>query len=112
MNDAASNSIRWLSPWEAVDNGAVFEAELRREVVSGHPLYGLSAVAVGRRLDCDDVLFRIDHPSCALAVVHLTWRMQPEHDQTWPQTRLFHHCEEWIQNCLKPDHAQYEGQNK
>jgi hypothetical protein len=52
------------------------------------------------------------HPFYALAVVHLTWRMQPEPDPTWPHTRLLQHWEEWIETCLKLDHAEYEGRNR
>ena len=84
------------------------KAELHREIVDGHPLHGPSAFAVGRRIDCDDVLFCVDHPSYTLAVVHLTWRMKPEPDPIWPHTQLFADWEDWIENCLKPDHAEHE----
>ena len=101
--------MEWLAPWEPVADGAALEAELGREIVNGHSLYGLPAVAVGRRIDCDDVLFCVDHPPCALAVVHLTWRMRPEPDPVWPSTFLFRDWEEWTEKCLKPDNADYQG---
>jgi hypothetical protein len=108
MKEMTPNALEWLAPWEAVADGAALETELRGEVAEGHLLYSVPAVAVGRRMDCDDMLFRIEHPSYTLAVVHLTWRTQPEPDPTWPYTVLFHTWEEWIEKCLKPDNAEYE----
>jgi len=112
MDTSVPKGFDWVPPWQAVEDGSGLEAELRREVVHGHPLYGLPTVAVGRRVDCDDVLFRVDHPSRALAVVHLTWRMRSEPDTTWPHTVLFQNWEDWIEECLKADHTEYEGKNK
>ncbi len=102
--------MEWLAPWEPVTDGAALDAELRAEIMDGHPLYGLPAMAVGRRVDCDNVLFRVDHPSCGLAVVHLTWQMRPEPDPAWPHTLLFHDWDEWIEKCLKPDNLEYQGE--
>jgi hypothetical protein len=107
-----SSNVEWLTPWKAVADGAALDAELRAEIVAGHTLNGVPATAIGRRIDCDDVLFCVDHPSFALAVVHLTWRGKPETDPVWPDMLLFHDWEEWIEKCLKPDHAEYEGENK
>ncbi len=77
-----------------------------------YPVHGLPAVAVGRRVDCADVLLCVDHPSCALAVVHLTWRGKPETDPTWPHTRLLADWEDWIADCLKPDNADFQGEGE
>jgi hypothetical protein len=99
--------MQWIAPWEPVVNGPALESELRREIVMGHPLYGRSAVAVARRVDCDDVLFRVDHARYKLAVVHLTWRMKPEPDPTYPQSQLFADWNDWIANCMKPDNNDY-----
>ena len=63
MNTSLPSGMEWLEPWKAVADGAALEAELSREVVKGHSLHGLQAMAVGRRIDCDDVLFCVDHPS-------------------------------------------------
>lgn len=109
MDASVPQDIDWLAPWQAVEDGSGLEAELRREVVHGHPLCGLTIVAVGRRVDCDDVLFRVDHPSCALAVVHLTWRMKSESDPKWPHTTLFTDWDDWVGRCMKPDNEKNEG---
>ena len=89
MNLSKPHGMEWLAPWETVANGAALNAELRAEIVKGHPLHGLQAMAVARRIDCDDVLFCVDHPSYSLAVVHLTWRTKPETDPRWPHSQLF-----------------------
>ena len=109
MNTSIPYGMEWLAPWETVVDGVALDAELRAEIVDGHPLDGLSAVAIARRSDCDDVLFCVDHPSYALAVVHLTWRTKPESDPTWPHTLLFRDWAEWIGNCMKPDNANDQG---
>jgi hypothetical protein len=109
MDRSIPSGMAWLAPWEAVGDGSALEAELRREVSSGHPLYGLPAVAVGRRTDCDDVLFRVDHASGRLAVVHLTWRTAPEPEPTWPCTRLFSDWQNWIGNCMEHDYVDYQA---
>lgn len=59
------------------------EAELRRELCSGHPLFGLPVRAVARRGDRDDVLFRSASDD-RVFVVHLTW--SAETDPRWPAT--------------------------
>ena len=45
MNETAPNEMHWLPPWEATDDGSALEAELLREIVDGHPLYGMPATA-------------------------------------------------------------------
>ena len=53
-----------------------FVAELQRELSPEHPLFGQRFIAVARRFDCDDALFRIEGAPERFAVVHLTWRGQ------------------------------------
>ena len=100
-------NIKWLEPWEAIIDGALFEAELQTEVCRGHPLYQIEVKAIGRRLDCDDVLFALANHSHALAVVHLTYAR--ESNPGWPQTRLFADTEDWTERGMKPDNRDYRG---
>ena len=68
--------MEWVRPWQPFDlpsHVASFEAELRRELSPGHPLYGLPLRAIGRRPDRDDALFAIRDGSGRVAQVHLTW---------------------------------------
>jgi hypothetical protein len=99
------NAVHFLEPWHAAVPG--LEAELRNEVTDGHPLYGRKAISVARRQDSDDVLFLLlDHPS-PLAVVHLTWSGRPERNTNWPQTTFYTSLQDWVERCMKPDHAEY-----
>ena len=109
MNTSKPHGMEWLAPWKAVADGAALDAELRAEIVKGHPLHGLQAMAVARRIDCDDVLFCVDHPSYSVAVVRLTWQ-KPETDPRWPHAQLFADWDDWISNCMKPDNADYQGE--
>ncbi len=74
----------WLVPWAAIDKAASAEltGELRRELCHGHALFGQDLIAVGRRMDCADVLFRWRDGSQSAAIVHLTY--DAECDAKWP----------------------------
>lgn len=75
------DSSAWPHPWVPVPrltgtgSADSREAELRREVSSGHPLYGLVCKAVAWNADDpDDVLFVTNDPTMPLAFVHLMWK--------------------------------------
>src|SRR5438067_3032251 len=102
--------IVWLEPWESAD--IRFELELAKEAGFGHPLYGRKAVTVGRRVDRDDVLFFLPGNDCPLAVVHLTWAGQRESSPNWPHITFYSSLEDWIENCMKPDHLEYAGDER
>jgi hypothetical protein len=101
----------FLEPWSAVTSHAAnLEAELRREVPEGHPLYACSPAAIAQRTDCDLFLFRLDdgsEPRCA--VVHLTWRGQAEPLSPWPETRFFETMDQWGSLCMISDHEESTG---
>jgi hypothetical protein len=86
-------NIEYIVPWHALpDNASHREgllSELRRELVAPHPLFGLPAVPIARRQDCDDVLFRFGHSPERYAVVHLTWIGKPERAPQFPWTEIF-----------------------
>ena len=98
--------IKWLDPWiPESDEDGLLAKELRREVCDRHILFGINVQAVGRRIDCDDVLFISDDSQKPIAVVHLTWQI--ESDPTWPITRIFSGWQDWIEHCLMSDHNEY-----
>ena len=101
--------IQWCEPWVEVSDGAArrkLERELKRELAPPHPLFGRSVEAVARRIDRDDVLFAINNGS-ELAVVHLTWTSSPPDSPPWPAARVFASVDEFVQQCLTPDHADF-----
>lgn len=102
----------WLTPWEAVEDGAEtqgiragFEDELRREVGPGHVLQGLNARLIGRRYDRDTALFLLDDGR--IARVHLTWRQDTENDPRWPDTTIYVGAQDWQERGLAADHAEW-----
>ena len=105
LDDLAA--VRFVEPWHKVVPG--LEGELRNEVSDGHALYGRKAISVARRQDSDEVLFLLlDHPS-PLAVVRLTWSGRPERNSNWPQTTFYTSLQDWIERCMRPDHAARRG---
>ena len=97
-------TIEWLDPWQPVPEGGVgLAAELTREVGPAHALFGREAVAVGRRLDQDDVLFWLPAGPAVLAVVHLTWSGRRERSPHWPATTFYVSVADWIERGMKAD---------
>ncbi len=92
--------MKWPLNWEPVilEAKQALEAELRREITRGHPLYSVSVEAIARRQDCDDVLFAFATTS-AVAVVHLSYRAEASAD--WPDTALFSSLAEWSEDMVE-----------
>ena len=97
-------------PWEMI-GGALAEsavAELLRELGPDHPLKDKNVQAVAERCDCDDVLFTLTEDKPACAVVHLTYTGKEERPN-WPEIRLFASLDEWVRDCMIPDHDDYHA---
>jgi|GEM_PF-821676 hypothetical protein len=107
VSDPGLSSKRaWLDPWQATDNSSGLERELSLEVGPGHPLFRVPVVALGRRVDADDVLFALQDEAYALAWVHLTWSSTQEQDSRWPSTKFFQSWEDWVIQ-MSADHEMY-----
>jgi len=89
-----SGEMEFAEPWH-VDGDPALVDELRREVASGHVLFGMPVSAVARRRDRDDVLYALEDGSGRVAVVHLTW--SAEVDPAWPATELFDGLASWAE---------------
>ena len=100
----------FLEPWfvPGVDNLAAMEVELARELRLNlrHPLHSVSARAVARRQDPDDVLFALNNHGSRFAVVHLTWSQGAETNPEWPAIALFASWSQWIES-MKRDHEEW-----
>lgn len=107
MNPDSLANIQWLEPWRPTSSG--LEAELEKEISPRHPLSGQRAVSVGRRDDCDDVLFFLPDYPYPLAVVHLTWTGEREKNPEWPHTTFYSSLDDWMVRCMKPDHLEFTG---
>ena len=79
---------RWMDFTDTAhgDNRAAWEAELRKEIASGHPLAGAMWRTLASRTDRDDVVLAL--ASQGYALVHLTWSGRVE-SPPWPTTKLF-----------------------
>jgi len=107
---AELRTIEWLPPWEPTD--ADLGAELRREVGPGHPLFEHPVVTVGRRVDCDDVLFWLPSGPRELAVVHLTWTGKRERSSEWPSTQLYSSIADWVEHSMRVDYGEYSRRDQ
>jgi hypothetical protein len=107
MTKLDPSQIQWRVPWCAVpaEQDAGIVAELHREMSAGHVLFGRSVQTVGRRQDCDDVLFYLGESAPQLAVVHLTYarEIRPE----FPKTALFDTLEAWVDKRMIPDAEEF-----
>lgn len=81
--DLAQLSSLW-SYVRGTVQGSELEAELAREVTSGHVLAGVPVVAVLSRKLRKEIVFLL--PDGRWAWVHLTWT--PENDPRWPSVTL------------------------
>ncbi len=96
--------MQWPLNWEPVMPEAkqALEAELKREVRRGRPLYFVPVEAIARRDDCDDALFFLNGSS-AVAVVHLSYSV--EEDPLWPHTQVFGSPSGWAEQATRNEHS-------
>jgi hypothetical protein len=106
------SEIEWREPWYSIEDQpdiqAALEAELQRELGPGHFLAGRAMRAIGRRDDCDDVLYRLSGAK-GFAVVHLTWSRSREVDAVWPGARLLPDENAVNVDCIRPDADEFAG---
>lgn len=107
------SKIKLLPPWEEIDPSSEevkvrFEDEYAMEIGKGHPLYGVPVRAIAKRVDCDDVLFRLLRHLCEYAVVHLTWSGKEEENIKFPTFDLFVDADGLMKMCITPSSEAYE----
>ena len=103
------SEIAWRRPWCSVSpkEAKDFEKELKREVCKEHALFNRKVKAIGRRIDCDDVLFHLEDAGTQLVVAHLTWKEESHYN--WPSTEFFTSVEDWRKTRMVPDVEDYES---
>ncbi|MFZ1008073.1 MAG: hypothetical protein WAN65_14630 [Candidatus Sulfotelmatobacter sp.] len=103
--------MEWLEPWHPVADDPAqvggMERELARELAAAHPLFGLPMRTLGRRQDCDDVLFAVEDGSGRVAVVHLTWARHPE-PAPWPSAVVYPSLVAWAAQGMRADAEEFE----
>jgi hypothetical protein len=105
--------MEWLVPWHSIADetaeAAGLERELSRELSAGHRLCGVPVRALGRRQDCDDVLFALEDGTGRVAVVHLTWTQSPPDKPPWPATGIYRSFEAWLAEGMRADHDEIQA---
>jgi hypothetical protein len=106
--------MEFVEPWFSIEKfgGVVADAlvaELKREVSENHLLYSRPATVLARRLDCDDILFKLDTPKGQFAVVHLTWKRKRESNPNFPRTKIYDSFEDFVKNKMKPDALEFSN---
>ena len=108
-----SAGISWLLPWVSLKEQSAqvtkLNEELQRELSSLHVLFGKKTTAISRRVDNDDVLFKVEDSTNQFAVVHLTWTGQKEKESVFPKTSFYPDFEAWVKECMERDHQEYEA---
>lgn len=100
------NGLVWVKPWRRVapEERAPLARELRSELCREHVLSGRRARAVGRRDDCDDVLFLVDDPP-ELVVARLTYNQESKPE--WPRADMFPSVGAFRDQRMNADRAEY-----
>ncbi len=93
-------AMRLPTAWQAHGSASLVE-QLQRETPPGHVLHSVPVVALARRMDNDDVLFRLDDGTARVAVVHLTYASGS--DPRWPATELFDSAAAWLASSHEID---------
>jgi hypothetical protein len=99
--------LRLLTPWHPIDPAiaAIFEVEFALELGIAHPLSGIPANAIARRIDGDDVLFQLQLPVNNYAVVRLNWARK----ERYPNYQVYKDEEQLMEQCIRPAHEEYGG---
>lgn len=66
LQEKYGEDFNWFEP----TNEAAFEAQLKKELIPSHRLFGIALKAVGKNSRNDDVLFRDE---IDFYIIHLTW---------------------------------------
>ena len=103
--------LQWIAPWKPIDPAVAgkFEDEYANEIAKGHPLYGVPARAIGRRIDRDEVLFQLLRHLCDYVVVRLTWSGKEEPPPHSPSFELFLD-DEIMDKCIRPAQKEYQAE--
>lgn len=98
-----TDEVDWLESWDSLcTEPDYFEKELYNEVGIFHVLHEKKVSAIGRRYDCDDVLFLVHDSKFNYAVVKLAYsnyridKVNPK----YPRAKLYNDLDDWINKCM------------
>ncbi|MUV15337.1 hypothetical protein [Noviluteimonas gilva] len=99
--------IGWAEPWYAAETPGV-QNQLEREISQKHPLHGLGARVVGRRIDNDDVVAVLQDGR--YVNVHLVWSPHTCADGTYPGWFCYGTLDEF-KKAMRADAEEYQDRN-
>jgi hypothetical protein len=94
-----ANALTFPKPWEPLDSNQAmaFIDELRAELSSEHPLYGIPLHVIAQSCSADDTLLQMED-GCVVSV-HLTWSTKPE-PPPFPIYQRYDSFKEWAQQVM------------
>jgi hypothetical protein len=106
--------MEFVEPWFSIEKfGAAIAdgliAELKLEVSENHLLFNQTVTVLARRLDCDDILFKLENPKGQFAVVHLTGIGKRESNAIFPRTKIYSSFEDFVKNRMQPDALEFSN---
>ena len=105
----STREIEWKLPWRAIQFEAEISAvqnQVEKEITDKHPLWGTTPIAIGRRVDCDDVLVQLNDGT--YANVHLVWGSGPgAFPEQYPTFIKYNSLQEFL-NEMELDGTDYE----
>jgi hypothetical protein len=102
-------NLEFLEPWVSASDDSLIHAELQKELSNAHILFQKELVLVGRSLQTDDFLFKIDNSDFEYCIVHLTWSSKKETNPIFPSTKFYKNWEEFVEQEMRPIHEEYFG---
>jgi len=115
MSEHAGRRCEFLDPWWSTDEmdacfHETFLNQLKREVGTGHIMFGVPVRMIGRDGGSDDTLFEILDGSGRLALVHLTWAKTQER-LPWPGTTIYPSFEAFATEEMIPKNRDYQEES-
>ena len=92
-------------PWELIiddEEASRIKIELSKEINKNHTLNGTNCHPIAKRIDRDDILFKITPHLCEYAVVHLTWSGKEEKDRLFPHVDIYTDLEHLKNERISP----------
>jgi hypothetical protein len=88
-------------PWIALNNPKLYEAQMAKELLSGHILFGVPVKGLARIDGRDEYLFSLLDDTNRVVVVHLSFSVSvtPE----WPWSELYSSLSDWESRHMPSD---------
>ncbi len=90
-------------PWIALNDPKLYEAQMAKELLPGHVLFGVPVKGLARIDGRDEYLFSLLDDTNRVVVVHLAFSASVTPD--WPWSELYSSLSDWESKLLSDDPA-------